>query len=206
MKPKTDNQLNIQLKMKNLIIRTTFLLAFLAHAAIGQAQVFVDGIVYHYTEDKDPIQVTIMEDDQFYKSLQTNNAGKFRVRLQPNHYYVINFSKPDHYVTKIAVDTHVPFEVGPEFFTEIPLEADLVRKYVDMDPQVMKKPMSIFSYNPASETFVQDDEYLKKARAQLEAFLYEAEEAEKNKNKDLAAETPEKSQENLYSLRLAIER
>src|SRR5690606_21223941 len=96
--------------------------------------------------------------------------------------------------------THVPFEAGPEFYTEIPLEADLVRKYIDMDPAVMKKPLSIFSYDAASETFVQDDEYLQEARAQLEAFLYEAEEAEKRSIDDLATETPEKLPNNADSL------
>lgn len=160
---------------------------------ISHSQVFVDGIVYAYGTEKQPIQITVMEDDQFYKSIETSKAGKFRLRLLPNHYYVINMSKQDHYVTKIAVDTHIPFEPDPDFYTEIPIEADLVRKYIDMDPQVMKKPLSIFSYDAASETFIQDDEYLQKARAQLEAFLYKVEEAKKRDNEELVDNTPEKS-------------
>ena len=186
--------------MRTLILRSTSILSLLFYTLAVHAQVFVDGVVYHYTEDNKPVQVTVMEDDQFYQSIETSKSGKFRVRLQPNHYYVINLSKPDHYITKIAVDTHVPFEVGPDYYTEIPLEADLVRKYIDMDPEVMKKPLSIFSYDAASETFIQDDEYLKEARAQLEAFLYEAEQAEKKSTGELAIETPEKSTKNIDSL------
>lgn len=203
MLTKSENNQLITTEMKTLL-RATLILALLACSNISQSQVFVDGIVYAYSDDSQPVQVTVMEDDQFYKSIKTSKAGKFRVRLQPNHFYVINMSKPDHYITKIAVDTHVPFEPGPDFYTEIPLEADLVREYIDMDPAVMKKPLSIFSYDATSETFIQDDEYLQKARAQLEAFLYEVEEAKKRANEELADNTPKKSLEETDSLQAKI--
>lgn len=173
------------MKYPSIKLALCFLITLFLSSYTAFGQIFLDGVVYNYVNDGKPVSVIVFEDQLLYENTKANKNGKFRIRLSPNHNYVISLSKEGHYTTKIAVDTHIPFSPDSEYFVEIPVETDLVQSYVGMDPEVMKKPLSRFYYNPKSETFVQDDKYLLQARQELEAFLYNAKKTETKDKEEL---------------------
>ncbi len=134
--------------------------------------------MYYDVEEgwSDVADIRVLQDNKEFETLQTKKNGKFKLFLPLGHDYLIEISKKYHFTTRFVFSTKMPPEkLAEKPFVTYDLVGDLIRNFEGLDGSIMDKPILIYRYIEAEETFAIDDSHLKAIRDRVERLMAESE-------------------------------
>lgn len=183
---------------KNRILRVFIIFALIVLPAISYSQwtLDVNGSVKKEETKKrfEGVTITVKRNGSVWKTVNSDESGKFDVSLPPNAIYLVEFSKPGHVTKRIEFSTkNVPPEDAKYGF-EFPMEMNLFEEIDGLDVSILNQPIAKVAFDPSTGYMDYNPEYTKsvkkeldRLKKELEEKLKSLEEERKQKQKDYDA-------------------
>ncbi|MCC7303334.1 MAG: hypothetical protein IT233_11895 [Bacteroidia bacterium] len=166
------------------------LLFLFSATAFGQWNYVVNGKVTANNEalNLEGAVVTLYKDGSQSGQVVTKKNGKYTFVLDPDHEYILSFTKAGFITKKIFISTkNVPPDRAKYGFSNQPIDVDLFE--MPPDPNVVAKindllsePMGKFVYVPSAQDFDFDAKYAAEVKKKLKELLKIQEDLEKKKS------------------------
>ena len=136
-------------------------------------------------------KVNLLVNGQFKQSLITDRSGRFKIDLEINKDYIIEFLHDGYVTKKINVNTEVPENFQNKSFQPIAFTVDLPKQYEGVNLMVYSQPVGIIKFYRQTGDFDYDTDYSTEMRNKIDKAEKELAEAhrehlEEQRQKELA--------------------
>ena len=164
------------IRFHTIIFLLVFLLPGIFSGVSGQNEpggLYVTGKITTEQGAVDKAVIKLFRNGQPMIDYQVDNTGKFNLRFEFNHQYILVFMRPDNFPQKYSVSTIVPQEVlrRDRIFPPFPLDVNLFTDIQGVDRTFAENAVLRIYYSEAVDNFISEIYY---NNAQIKKLIEQA--------------------------------
>jgi hypothetical protein len=132
------------------------------------------------------VNVLVTQGGKTIKSITTDGSGKYSFELPLGSDYLVTVSKDGYVTKKFTINTGgVPPEKATTQFPIIQASLGMFKKMEGVDYSALNQPLNKYNYNPSTDNFEYDTQYLEQMLSKLDGIkTAEKEVIKKEKEKE----------------------